>query len=166
MKAENEKIAKSEAVAAVRQMGRMLAAFYYHLARQLIAELGEEQATAILRQAVTAFGAERGARHREAVQAAGLGDEPAEYVSLPDLPAFGWEAAPVANGENATHIRITYCPFAAYWQERDFAVIGRIYCGVDQAKYQAFHPAADLVQLKNVLAGDGYCEMVCRKKQP
>lgn len=160
---DQEKIAKSEAGAAVRQMGRMLAAFYYHLARQLIAELGEERATAILGRAVAAYGADRGARHREKALAAGLGGEPEDYVRLPDLPPFGWEATPVDNGENATHIRITYCPFAEYWQERDFAAIGRIYCGVDQAKYRAFHPGADLVHLKNVLDGDDCCEMVCRK---
>ena len=164
MNDENQQVAKSEAVAAVRQMGRMLAAFYYHLARQLIDELGEDKAAAILRRAVAAYGADRGSRHRDKVVAAGLGGEPADYVRLPDLPPFGWEAAPVTDGENPTHVRITYCPFAEYWQEMDFAAIGRIYCRVDQAKYEAFHPAADLVHLKNVLDGDGYCEMVCRRK--
>lgn len=164
MNDENQKVAKSEAVAAVRQMGRMLAAFYYHLARQLIDELGEDKAAALLRRAVASYGADRGSRHRDKVAAAGFGGEPADYVRLPDLPPFAWEAASVADGENPTHVRITYCPFAEYWKERDFAAIGRIYCGVDQAKYGAFHPDADLVHLKNVLAGDEYCEMVCRRK--
>lgn len=43
--------------------------------------------------------------------------------------------------------------------------MGRIYCFVDQAKYEAYNPGLECVHVKNVLDGDPYCELAVRKKR-
>ncbi len=160
-----QEITREEAVSQVRQMGRMLAAIYYHFSREIIAELGEEKGEQLIRRAVWNYGSERGLEQKERVIAAGHKHEPWNYIKASDMPALGWDLEKVKEGENPTHIVIHYCPFAEYWKEKDFARIGRIYCSVDQAKYQAFHPDSDYIHLHNTLdQGDSYCEMLCRLK--
>lgn len=159
-------MSRKEAAAQVRQMGRMMAALYYHMSREVVAAVGKEQARGIISKAIWALGQERGEQQKDRVLAAGYEHLPQNYGKLPDLPSLGWDTEKAAEAENDTHIRITYCPFAEVWQEKNFAELGRLYCYIDQAKYQGFHPDSDMVTLKNVLAGDGYCEMVCRTKVP
>ncbi|MDF2570400.1 MAG: hypothetical protein K0R55_2004 [Sporomusa sp.] len=162
-----ETIGKTEAAKQTRQMGRMMAGLYYHLSREMIAAMGTEKAKEIINKAIQSYGTERGIEQRERVSQAGFEHTPhtpENYGSVPDLPVLGWDVEKVKNGENATHIQITYCPFAEYWQEKDFAEIGRLYCMIDQAKFTAFHPDSNLLHLKNVLDGDAFCEMVCRRK--
>lgn len=161
----NKEIAREEAVQQVRQMGRMLAALYYHFSREIIKELGEEKGRCLIEKAVWNYGTERGLAQKERVLAEGHPYHPWSYVNTPDLPGLGWEVEKVADGENPTHIKITYCPFAEYWKEKGFEDIGRIYCSVDQAKYQGFHPDSDYVHLQNVLSGDSCCEMICLLKK-
>lgn len=161
---EQELISKEAATNQVRQMGRMMATLYYHISCQLIESVGAEQAKQIIQQAIKALGTERGSEQKEKVVDAGYEHLPENYSKVPDLPALGWKVQQVEPGENPTHIKITYCPFAEVWKEKDFAEFGRLYCTIDQAKYQGFHPDSNLVTLKNVLEGDEYCEMVCRRK--
>jgi len=159
-----ETISKAEAARQVRQMGRMMAGLYCHLTREMIAAVGPDKAREIVAKAVWSYGTERGAQQKDRVVQAGYEHVPENYGAVPDLPPLGWDVRKVENGENATHIQITYCPFAEYWLEQDFAEFGRLYCTVDQAKFTAFHPSSDLVHHKNVLDGDDCCEMVCRRK--
>ena len=158
-----ERITKTEAASQVRQMGRMMASLYYHMSFQLIEAVGAEKAKQIIQRAIEALGNERGAEQKEKVVAAGYAYVPENYGKIPDLPSLGWDVQPVQDGENATHLQIHYCPFAEVWQQKDFAEFGRLYCFIDQAKYRGFHPDSQLVTLKNVLEGDEFCEMVCRK---
>lgn len=161
-----ELIPKEEAAGQVRQMGRMMAALYYHLSREVADAVGTEKAKEIISKAIWALGKERGEQQKEKVLAAGYEHIPQNYGKLPDLPSLGWDTEKPELAENDTHVRITYCPFAEVWQEKDFAELGRLYCYIDQAKYQGFHPDSNMVTLKNVLEGDGYCEMVCRNPSP
>lgn len=160
-----EMISKTEAASQVRQMGRMMAMLFYHMSRQVTGAVGSEQAKKIIGQAVWALGKERGEAQKTKVLAAGFEHIPQNYGKLPDLPALGWDVVKAENAENDTHVKITYCPFAEVWQEKDFAEFGRLYCYIDQAKYCGFHPDSEMVTLKNVLEGAPYCEMVCRSKQ-
>jgi hypothetical protein len=160
-----ESISKTEAAEQVRQMGRMMATLYYHLSREIVAEVGTEKAQEIISRAILALGKERGEQQKEKVLTAGYEHVPQNYSKVPDLPSLGWDVAKAEQAENDTHIKITYCPFAEVWQEKDFAKLGRLYCYIDQAKYLGFHPDSDMVTLKNVLDGDAYCEMVCRQKR-
>ncbi|CUH95965.1 hypothetical protein P22_2053 [Propionispora sp. 2/2-37] len=159
-----ELITKQEAAAQVRQMGRMMAALYYHLSREMADTVGKEKAKEIIGKAIWALGKERGEQQKGKVLAAGYEHIPQNYGKLPDLPSLGWDMEKAEQAENDTHVKITYCPFAEVWQEKDFAELGRLYCYIDQAKYQEFHPDSNMVTLKNVLDGDAYCEMVCRNK--
>jgi hypothetical protein len=68
----------------------------------------------------------------------------------------------VAETENGPRRRVTYCPLAATWQALGFESLGRLYCGVDQAKYRAYNAQAELVHTCNVLDGDPYCEFDIR----
>jgi len=160
-----ELISRKEATEQVRQMGRMMATLYYHMSHEIVAEVGEEKAQEMISRAIWALGKERGEGQKEKVLTAGYEHVPQNYSKVPDLPSLGWDVEKAQHAENETHIKITYCPFAEVWQEKDFAKLGRLYCYIDQAKYQGFHPDSDLVTLKNVLDGDAYCEMVCRGKK-
>ncbi|WP_169315911.1 L-2-amino-thiazoline-4-carboxylic acid hydrolase [Desulfosporosinus youngiae] len=163
--AEEDVIKREEAALQVRQMGKMMASLFYHMAKEVLSELGEVRGTELVGRAIKAYGSERGEQHRERVLAAGIEHLPENYVELGDLPYLGWDVEKVVPEENKTHIKITYCPLAEYWQEKGAAKIGRLYCGVDQAKYEAFHPDSEYIHLKNRLDGDECCEMVCRQKQ-
>ncbi len=43
--------------------------------------------------------------------------------------------------------------------------MGKIYCFVDQAKYEAYNPELQCVHVKNVMDGDTYCELAVRPKK-
>ena len=159
-------IPETEARDQVRQAVRMMAALYYHMGNNIIGALGEEEGRKLIAKAVAEYGEERGAAHREAVLAATGRAEPFDYVNKGDLPRLGWDTAVPADQENPTHKLVLHCPLAAYWREKGFAETGAVYCGVDQAKYRAFHPDAELVHLRNLQWGDECCEMVCRVRKP
>ncbi|MDQ7095223.1 L-2-amino-thiazoline-4-carboxylic acid hydrolase [Desulfosporosinus sp. PR] len=161
---EDSAIKQEDTAVQVRQMGRMMASLFYHVTKEVISELGEERGTELVKRAIKAYGSERGYQHQENVLRAGIEHLPENYVELADLPPLGWDVEKVEPGENKTHIKITYCPLAEYWKEKGLEKIGRLYCAVDQAKYEAFHPESDYVHLKNALDGDGFCEMVCRRR--
>jgi hypothetical protein len=58
-----------------------------------------------------------------------------------------------------------YCPLAAVWKELGSEELGRMYCRVDQAKYRAFNPRAELIHTCNMLDGDPYCEFDIRLEE-
>ncbi|MBM7868282.1 hypothetical protein GTO89_15685 [Heliobacterium gestii] len=147
----------------VRKMADMMAALYRHFSQEIIDAVGEAKGVEIIQNAVWRYGQERGRQHREKVLGQGFPDEPESYTKLPDLPAFGWDVEKLS-ATNPSHVRVTYCPFAAHWKEKGFQKIGRLYCAVDQAKYSAFHENSDYAHLQNTLDGDDCCEMICRKK--
>ena len=155
-------ISKNEAKQQVRQMGRMMASLYYHLGQEITAVVGKDKAKEILNRAVWNYGVERGRQQKAKVVNAGYEPIPENYSKVPDLPSLGWDVEKIETGENPTQVRITYCPFAEVWKEKEFTELGRIYCTVDQAKYKGFHPDSELVHLRNVLDGECCCEMVTR----
>lgn len=162
--ADGDVIKREEAELQVRQMGKMVASLFYHMAREILSELGEERGTELVGRAIKAYGRERGEQHKERALAAGIEHLPENYVELGDLPGLGWDVEKAVPEENKTHIKITYCPLAEYWREKGAAKLGRLYCAVDQAKYEGFHSDSEYIHLKNRLDGDDCCEMVCRRK--
>lgn len=50
----------------------------------------------------------------------------------------------------------THCSLAAVWQELNAQELGRVYCAVDQAKYQGYNPDYEFIHTRNVLDGDEY----------
>lgn len=154
-------ISKEEATRQVRQMGQMFAALYYYFSKEIIAELGIENGEKLIQRAVWNYGTERGIAHKDKVIEAGFENHPWNYVKISDLPGLGWDVHKVEGTDNPTHMVIEYCPFAEYWKEKGFNQIGRIYCTVDQAKYQAFNEESDFIHLRNTLDQGSCCEMKC-----
>lgn len=143
----------------VRLMARRMALMYHFMAKVLIERLGERQAAELIREAITSYGRYCG----EAVRGEVLrrGDEPTEenFSSVPDLPSKGWEMNPLELPTGERRMRVSYCPLAKVWLEMG-TPLARLYCLVDQAKYEGYDPKLKCVHAKNVLSGDDVCELV------
>jgi hypothetical protein len=154
-------IPREQCVEDVQRMARRTALLYHYFVTVLVDRLGEEQAEALTREAIRRYGEHVGRAVRKRVAEAGLSNAPENFRKYDDLPSVGWEGT-TAETEDGPRSRVTYCPLAAVWQELGVERWGRLYCGVDQAKYLAFNPCAALVHTKNVLDGDAYCEFDLR----
>ena len=82
-----------------------------------------------------------------------------------DLPDLGWADREKVEVEGEKRSRTYTCHLAKVWQELGAPELGRIYCFVDQAKYEAYNPEMECVHTKNVLDGDPYCELAVRPKK-
>jgi hypothetical protein len=147
----------------VRLMARRMALLYYAFARTLIAELGQEEGRRVLARATWTYGELCGERVRRGVEALGLPLTPDNYGKVPDLPGEGWEFHTTVQPSGEIHTTCTYCPLAALWQELDAQDVGRIYCHMDQARWQAYNPEYEFVHTQTVLSGGTHCEWVIRK---
>ena len=149
---------------AVSRMAEHMAALYYWLTKEMVADYGEEAACETIRRAVREFGLERGRNIRDEVLKDG---EPLTIENLDryyDIPvAEGWSNAAVyENGEK--HNTTASCTFADVWMERGWTKIGQIYCLVDPAIREGYteghEPALTYTTDKNVMRGDGCCTSV------
>jgi predicted hydrocarbon binding protein len=154
-----------EAAQNVRLMARRTALLYYHFARTLINELGEEEGKRLIAKAVWAYGEHCGTVVREGVQAMGLPPTDENFNKVADLPSVGWEISSVTAENGDEHPIAAYCPLAAVWQELGAEDLGRMYCMVDQAKYHAYNPDYEYIHAHNVLDGDAYCEFVVKRRE-
>lgn len=140
---------------------RRLALLYRHFAETLHAELGAERAKEIIAASVAAYGAQIGNEARAATLAKGLPLTPENFSD--DLPAVGWLfAAEEINGETVT--RMDYCPLAHEWADMDPA-LAALYCGVDQAKMEAYNPDYTYAHLNKISDGDPVCRLVVRRRK-
>ncbi len=161
---ESETIPKAEALDQILVSVERLAMLYYHFARTLVAELGEETGKELVHKAIAAYGTEVGERQRRRVTAAGYAVSCENYKALPDLPAMAW--SPQGMPRMLLHGKETpVCPLAKYWMENGASDLGRLYCYVDQAKYSTFDPECECRHLENVLDGDERCLIVVKKKR-
>ncbi|MHB0871146.1 MAG: L-2-amino-thiazoline-4-carboxylic acid hydrolase [Chloroflexota bacterium] len=160
---ESRTIPKGEALEQILVTVERLAMLHYHFAATLVAELGEDRGRELVARAIASYGREVGERHRRRVIEAGFEPSCENFKAVSDLPTLAWspEGMPVApvNGE-----RRRVCPMAKYWIEKGAEELGRLYCGVDQAKYVAFDPECECRHLKNVLDGDEQCQVVAKKR--
>ncbi len=154
---------REEAVRDVRLMARRTALLYYHFAKTLVDELGEEEGKRLIAKAIWAYGEHCGRAVRESVEALGLPPTEENFNKIPDLPKLGWDVSTITleNGEQRSIA--TFCPLAAVWKELGAEDLGRLYCYVDQAKYHAYNPDYEYTHTKNVLDGDAWCESWVRK---
>lgn len=143
----------------VQLLARRMALMYHFFAQVLLEELGEEKAECLLKKAIWKYGEYCGKCVRDEVEKRGELLSEANFSSVPDLPASGWETSK-SDGSN---LKITYCPLADVWQEMK-TPLARLYCFVDQAKYQGYNPDLTCSHAKNVLDGDPFCEIVVRCK--
>jgi predicted ArsR family transcriptional regulator len=149
----------------VRQMARRLALLYYYFARTLSEELGEEEGMRLVEKATREYGLHVGRAVRERLEEQGLELTPENYGKAADLPPVGWEFHTTQSADGEIHTACTYCPVAVTWQELGADKIGRMYCHMDQARYEGFNPEYELVHTQTVLDGDERCAWVIRKRQ-
>jgi hypothetical protein len=153
-----------DAEAEVRIMARLQALLYYLFANKLVTRYGDE-GREMVREVIWEFGRVRGEDVKRRVEAAGLDTSPNNYGKVPDLPSIGWERTVVESNSQVHHTCITYCPFAEQWRELgpEAIELGRIFCEVDPAKYQAFNPELCFARAESVLEGGICCDMLVRK---
>lgn len=157
---EEEMVPKEFAEEGVAILAERLALLYYAFVRTAIEEFGEEKAEELTKRAISMYGGMSGGRTTETVRAQGLEPLLEHYSKGRDLPAVGWKASslPIPDGVPDGYARkVEYCPFAKHWRELGFEKWGRLYCGVDQAKYAAYGKGFKCVHDKNMLDGDEYC---------
>lgn len=146
---EEETISTKECDRQVKVMGIMFGQLYYHFAKTLVDEFGEEEGKRLILKAVRSYGHERGQKIREEVLQRGLPLTVENFSKFSDLPTLGWEG----EGEE-----ITFCPYAQPWIEKGVEDLGILYCEVDMAKYEAYNSEIKVERLKSVLKGQECCE--------
>ncbi|HEY3314670.1 MAG TPA: L-2-amino-thiazoline-4-carboxylic acid hydrolase [Bacillota bacterium] len=153
-----------EATEQVKLMARRMAMMYHHIGQVLVERLGQDQAKEILRESIKRYGNECGEMVRQRVLAMGLPLTAENFEKVPDLPKYGWETEWAFDEKGVARPRVTHCPLAAVWLEKGSAELGRLYCGVDQAKYESYG-GLSCVHRKNLLDGDGQCLFAIGEKQ-
>lgn len=146
---EEEMISTDECAQQVRTMGYMFGLLYYHFAKTLVEELGEEEGKRLILKAVRSYGHERGLKIKEEVRKRGLELTVENFKKFSDLPPLGWDVEAE---------KLVYCSFAQPWLEKGAKDLGNLYCEVDIALYQAYNPAIKIKRLRSVLKGHEYCE--------
>ena len=149
-------VSKKEAEEQVVVMAKRMALLYYHTAEVLTEKLGEDEGKKMLSEIIDRYGRESGAAARSRVEELGLPLTADNFNIGSDLPKWGWQADRVVCEDGIERGRITYCPLAEVWKEKGLEQLGRIYCYVDQAKYDAYN-GIKCKHLKNVLDGDNCC---------
>jgi hypothetical protein len=159
---EKPTIDREKAFREVLAIIRRTALIHYCYAKTLVEELGEERGRELILKAIRLYGEEVGKGVREAALAKGLELRPENYQE--DLPSLGWEIERVVvDGEPRARVHV--CHLANVWKELGAPELGRLYCRVDQAKYEAYNPDLVCVHESNLLDGDRFCELAVRSKR-
>ncbi len=160
---KEETISKKEAMQQMRNMISRTALLHSAFTQTLIEELGEKKGKALTLKAIKRYGGLVGQKARKKAKEKGLPFTRENFQD--DLPSLGWPKRErvVVDGENRA--RVHTCYLAETWKEMGTPAIGRLYCFVDQAKYETFNPDLECVHTKNVLDGDPFCELVVRLKE-
>jgi hypothetical protein len=161
---KKEMISKDEAFRQLKSMITRTALIHYAFTKTIIDELGKEKGGKLAKKAIRLYGEMVGKKARENTLAKGLPTLAENFQN--DLPALGWADREKVVVEGEKRARVHTCYLAEAWKELGVPEIGRLYCFVDQAKYEAYNPELECVHTKNVLDGDPYCELAVRTKKP
>jgi hypothetical protein len=160
---KEETVLKKEATQQLKNMISRTALLHYAFTQTLIEELGKKKGEAIALKAIKRYGGFVGQKARKKAEESRLPLTRENFQD--DLPSLGWHSREkvVVDGENRA--RVHTCYLADTWKELGVAEIGRLYCFVDQAKYETFNPDLECVHTKNVLDGDPFCELTVRLRK-
>lgn len=166
----NEKsvtISPEECAREIQLLARRLGLLHFYFSKAVVDKLGEAEGKALIKEAVWAYGEHCGRAVREGVEAMGLPLTDENYGLVRDLPKYGWEGGTVTLENGEERPIATFCPVAEVLKELgpQGIELGRLYCYVDQAKYEAYNPDLDFQHAKNVLDGDPYCEFLIQPKE-
>ena len=156
-----ETMSREQCVQDVRRLAARTALLYHYFVDTLVEHVGEDQAKTLTAEAIRRYGEHIGKTVRQRAAEMGLTNDVEHFGKVDDLPSVGWEGTDVET-ERGPRSRVTVCPLAGVWKELDAEAWGRLYCYVDQAKYKAFNPHAQLIHTRNMLDGDPYCEFDIR----
>lgn len=145
-------------------MARRTAFLHYAFSKAILSRLGEEEGKKLISEAIWAYGNYCGRRVLEKVEELGLPLTEENFEKVPDLPEYGWKTGTTTMADGEVRPIASYCPIAAGFKELgpEAEKIGRLYCYVDQAKYNAYNPDIEFIHTKNLLDGDPYCEFLVR----
>ena len=160
---KEETISRHEAAEQMKNMVKRTALLHSAFTETLIAELGEEKGKALARKAIKRYGDSVGRQAKQRAETKGLPNTRENFQD--DLPSLGWPKREKVEVEGEKRARVHVCYLAEAWKEWGVPEIGRLYCFVDQAKYESFNPELQCVHVKNVLDGDPYCEIAVRRKK-
>ncbi len=160
---KEESISRRDAEQQLKNMIKRTALLHYAFTQTLIEELGEEKGKALARKAIKRYGDFVGKQAKQSAEKKGLPNTRENFQD--DLPALGWPHREKVEVDGEPRARVHGCYLAEAWKEWGVPQIGRIYCYVDQAKYESFNPELQCVHVKNVLEGDSFCEIAVRKKK-
>lgn len=160
---ENETVSRKEARQQMKNMISRTALLHLAFTQTLIEELGEENGKAMALKAIKRYGDLVGKKARKRAEEKGVPFTRENFQD--DLPSLGWHNREKVIVDGEDRARVHTCYLADTWKELGVPKIGRIYCFVDQAKYEAFNPDLECVHTKNVLDGDPFCELAIRSKK-
>ena len=86
---DKELISTHECALQVQTMGKMFGLLYYHFAKTIVDELGEEEGKTLILKSVRSYGYERGRKIKEEVQKQGLELTVENFGKFSDLPSLG-----------------------------------------------------------------------------
>jgi hypothetical protein len=152
----NEMVPQKLAEEQVKLIIKRVAMLYHYTAEVLVERFGNEQGEELLTEIIRRYGIEVGTSTRHKVEALGLPATAENFNAGADLPKWGWESDKIVCEDGFERVRITSCPLADYWKEQGSEKLGRIYCKVDEVKYETYN-GTRCRHLKNVLDGDDYC---------
>jgi hypothetical protein len=152
----NKMVPIDEAEEQVVKTAKRLALLFHYTAEVLVEKFGEKEGRELLHEIINRYGRESGAAARAKVKALDLPLTAENFDAGSDLPKWGWQMRKISGEDGIERGSITYCPLAEVWQEKGSEKIGRIYCYVDQAKYDAYN-GIKCKHLKNLLDGDNCC---------
>ena len=167
MAEQDEMITVEACTEEVKLMARRLALLHYYFSEAIVERLGEEEGKALIKEAIWAYGRHCGEAVREGVEAMGLPLTDENFGKVRDLPQYGWEIDSVTLEGGEVRPIATFCPIAAALKELGPRAeeLVRLYCYVDQAKYEAYNPGMEFIHAKNVLDGEPYCEFLVQPVQ-
>jgi hypothetical protein len=141
------------------KFAKLLALLHYHMANEMIEQLGEERGTAAVLAAIRKFGQARVENMQAEARERGLDPDAYEtYKIVREMPATGW----VTDPQNPAVI--THCPMAEIWDEYGDAghKLGYLYCSIDHVLLDAFGMKLDRPMCKG--RGDAICDFCIKPR--
>ncbi len=165
MDEKDRTVTVKEATEQVQLMARRMALMYHHIGEVLVERFGKDKAKEIMKEAIWRYGTECGESVKAGVTGMGLPLTPENFNRVPDLPVYGWDRELIFE-EGEPRPKVNYCPLADVWLSKGSQEMGRVYCYVDQSKFQGYNPEIECVHTKNALDGDPFCVLSIHYKKP
>ena len=139
----------------------MFGLLYYHMAKMIRDELGEDT----LREGLRAFARHRGERLRELNRRAGLENTPDRLVKEGDIFLdFRFQVKPVELTPLAAQIEVHRCVLAEIWKDHHAEDLGKIFCEeVYKGICETYNPGI-LPSVESTLLDGPYCALSFRLK--